>query len=55
MRKCIGCILLSTVRMADQIFVVKQGHVLEHGTQAEMVHQGGCYAELFEMQAGRYR
>jgi ABC-type multidrug transport system fused ATPase/permease subunit len=29
--------------------------VLERGTHAELVQQGGRYAELFEMQAGRHR
>jgi ATP-binding cassette subfamily B protein len=45
----------STVRMADQIVVLENGGVLETGTHAELVKQGGRYAELFEMQAGRYR
>ncbi len=45
----------STVRMADRIVVIEGGRVLEEGTHEELVKRGGRYAELFEMQAGRYR
>lgn len=45
----------STVRMADTIVVVENGRVVEQGTHSELIEQGGRYAELFEMQAGRYR
>jgi ATP-binding cassette subfamily B protein len=44
----------STVRMADHILVLDNGRILEAGTHAQLVAQGGRYAELFEMQAGRY-
>ncbi|MGH9223587.1 MAG: ABC transporter ATP-binding protein, partial [Acidimicrobiales bacterium] len=45
----------STVRMADHIMVLEDGRVLESGTHAELVALDGRYAELYEMQAGRYR
>ena len=45
----------STVRMADQILVLEGGHITEAGSHAELASLGGRYAELFEMQAGRYR
>jgi ATP-binding cassette subfamily B protein len=45
----------STVRMADRIIVLEGGHVLEEGTHEELIARRGRYAELFEMQAGRYR
>jgi ATP-binding cassette subfamily B protein len=45
----------STVRMADRIFVLKQGNVIEGGTHEELVRMGGTYARLFEMQAQHYR
>jgi ATP-binding cassette subfamily B protein len=45
----------STVRMADHIVVLEGGRVVEAGGHAELVARGGRYAELFEMQAGRYR
>ena len=45
----------STARMADQILVLEEGRITEAGSHAELVLLGGRYAELFEMQAGRYR
>ena len=45
----------STVRMADRIYVLKQGSVIEGGTHEELVRMGGNYAQLFEMQAKHYR
>lgn len=45
----------STVRMADRIFVLKHGKVIEGGTHDELVRAGGTYAGLFEMQAQHYR
>ena len=45
----------STVRMADRIYVLKQGSVIEGGTHEELVRVGGTYARLFEMQAQHYR
>ncbi|HLK71143.1 MAG TPA: ABC transporter ATP-binding protein [Steroidobacteraceae bacterium] len=45
----------STVRMADQIVVLDQGRIIERGTHAELVAQGGHYAQLFALQARGYR
>ena len=45
----------STVRMADRIFVLKQGSIIEGGTHDELVRAVGTYARLFEMQAQHYR
>lgn len=45
----------STVRMADHIVVLEHGRLLESGSHDELVRAGGRYAELYEMQAGRYR
>ena len=44
----------STVRMADHILVIDGGRILEAGSHADLMAQDGRYAELFEMQAGRY-
>ena len=45
----------SSVRMADQILVMAEGRVEASGTHAELLAQGGRYAELFELQAAGYR
>ncbi|GAA1371742.1 ABC transporter ATP-binding protein [Luteococcus sanguinis] len=41
---------LSTVRAADQILVVEQGSIVEHGTHDELLAAGGPYAELYHAQ-----
>jgi ATP-binding cassette subfamily B protein len=45
----------STVRMADRIFVLADGKIVEQGSHQQLVALGGRYAELFEMQAAGYR
>lgn len=45
----------STVRMADQILVVRDGEFVERGTHAELLRQQGLYAELYGLQAAAYR
>ncbi|MEF3081260.1 ABC transporter ATP-binding protein [Luteimonas sp. SMYT11W] len=45
----------SSVRMADRILVLEQGRIEASGTHAELMTQGGRYAELFELQAAGYR
>jgi ATP-binding cassette subfamily B protein len=45
----------STVRMADRIFVLEKGGIVESGSHEELVERGGKYAELFEKQARSYR
>ena len=41
---------LSTVRSAGVIFVVKQGSIVETGSHAELLEQGGLYSELYHIQ-----
>lgn len=45
----------STVRIADRIAVIADGHVTELGTHQELLRAGGRYAQLFELQAAGYR
>jgi ATP-binding cassette, subfamily B, bacterial len=45
---------LSTVRMADLIVYLDGGRVVESGSHAELVAQGGRYAELFALQAAAF-
>ncbi|MFZ0295191.1 MAG: ABC transporter ATP-binding protein [Candidatus Sulfotelmatobacter sp.] len=45
----------STVRSADRILVLENGRIAEEGTHDQLAHQGGRYAEMFEMQASSYR
>jgi ATP-binding cassette subfamily B protein len=45
----------STVRMADQIAVLHNGHVEELGSHDELMAKDGRYAHLFNLQARGYR
>ena len=42
---------LSTIRNANQILVVDKGRLVERGTHAELLLQGGLYAELYRIQS----
>ncbi len=41
---------LSTIQKADEIFVVKDCAVVEHGAHAELLSKGGVYADLYSLQ-----
>src|SRR5580700_7046589 len=41
---------LSTIREADQILVIEDGQIIEHGTHAELLAAGGLYADLYHTQ-----
>jgi ABC-type multidrug transport system fused ATPase/permease subunit len=45
----------STVRMADRIYVLDSGRVLEAGSHDDLRCRGGRYSELFHLQAAGYR
>jgi subfamily B ATP-binding cassette protein MsbA len=42
---------LSTIVRADQILVLDRGQVLEHGTHANLLAQGGLYRALWQQQS----
>ena len=41
---------LSTIRSADQILVIDAGRVIQSGTHAELIAEGGLYSELYRTQ-----
>jgi ATP-binding cassette, subfamily B, bacterial len=45
----------STVRLADRIFVLEHGRIIESGGHEELMKLGERYAELFNLQAEAYR
>jgi ATP-binding cassette subfamily B protein len=46
---------MSTVRMADRIYVLDAGRIVESGAHDELLRRRGAYANLFETQARYYR
>src|SRR5215467_1073808 len=41
---------LSTIRSADIIFVIQDGRIVQRGKHAELIEQGGLYAEFYALQ-----
>ncbi len=46
---------LSTTRIADRIYMFDGGRLIESGSHDELMVMGGKYAEMFELQASKYR
>ncbi|MCP2321680.1 ATP-binding cassette subfamily B protein [Hamadaea flava] len=46
---------LSTVRQADRIVLLGDGRITESGRHDELIAHGGAYAEMFALQAERFR
>ncbi len=45
----------STVQLADHIYVLDKGHVIEHGTHLDLLRAGGTYARMYRAQARHYQ
>ena len=45
----------AAIRLADYIYVLEGGKIIEGGTHEDLIHRGGKYAQLFEIQARSYR
>ncbi len=41
---------LSTIKNADEIAVISEGRIAEQGTHAELLQNGGIYADLYRLQ-----
>jgi len=46
---------LSTTRMADRILMFSDGKLIESGSHDELMAKNGKYAEMFKLQAEKYR
>jgi ATP-binding cassette subfamily B protein len=46
---------LSTVKLADRIYVMERGRIAEAGSHEELMRRQGDYADLFSLQASSYR
>ena len=46
---------LSTTRMADRIYMFSGGEIIETGSHDKLMAQGGKYAEMFRIQAEKYK
>lgn len=46
---------LSTTQMADKIYMLEKGKIIEEGSHEQLLAQNGQYAEIYHMQANRYK
>ena len=45
---------LSTTRIADRIYMLEKGRIIEQGCHSELLDRGGKYAQMWRVQAGQY-
>ena len=45
---------LSTTVMADEIYMLEKGEIIEHGSHEELMEKDGKYAYMFRLQAEKY-
>ncbi len=46
---------LSTTVIADRIYVMENGEIIESGSHAELMEKDGTYAKMFKLQAEKYK
>lgn len=46
---------LSTTRIADRIYMLENGRIIESGTHSALLAFGGKYAKMWKAQAGQYK
>ena len=45
---------LSSATLADRVYMMEDGEIIEEGTHAELMEKDGKYAEMFRLQAQNY-
>ena len=54
-----GCIFIShrlaSAKMADIIFVLDEGRIIEKGSHDELIKNGGLYSKMYKEQASWYK
>ena len=45
---------LASAAMADRIYLLENGRIVEQGTHGELMRRGGRYKEMFSIQAKNY-
>lgn len=45
---------LSTTRIADRIYMLENGQIIEEGSHGELLERNGKYAQMWKVQAGQY-
>ncbi len=46
---------LSSTVMADRIYMLEEGRIIEQGSHEELMSKNGRYAEMYQMQAKKYK